>query len=411
MFIKIMKNNKLLNIMNNSVIILPTPVNINYFWNFGSLLGMFLLIQLITGLLLSMNYCPNMNMAFYSIINIMKNINSGWLIRDIHMNGASFYFLCMYMHISRNIYYHCYLNSHVWNIGILILFMSMGTAFMGYVLPWGQMSFWGATVITNLISAVPYIGDSIVLWIWGGFSINNATLNRFFSFHFIFPLMIFMMVIMHLFFLHMNGSSNPFGTNSNIYKIPFNPYFIIKDLIGFILMLLIFLFIILEMPYYLSDPDNFIPANPMNTPPHIKPEWYFLFAYSILRCIPNKLGGVLALFFSIFILFSMPMMKFNKLSTNKFLPNNQVMFWLFINSFIMLTWLGGQNIEVPFIYLNMLFTNIYFLFFFINPLSMKLWEKSLFKNVIIKNYIVPPKLILVKNIIIKNNDIFKHLKY
>nr|ALJ93777.1 cytochrome b [Megachile strupigera] len=377
-YMSFMKKNLLFNYMNKSFIILPTPLNINYWWNFGSLLGMFLLIQLITGLILSMNYCPNTMMAFNSIISILKNMNSGWLIRNIHMNGASFYFLCMYLHISRNIYYHCFLNKMVWNIGIMILFMSMATAFMGYVLPWGQMSFWGATVITNLISAIPYIGNMIVLWIWGGFSINNATLNRFFSFHFVFPIIIFFLVIGHLTFLHMKGSGNPFGSNSNIYKVPFNPYFIIKDLLGFFIMLLMFFFMILQIPYFLSDPDNFTPANPMNTPSHIKPEWYFLFAYSILRCIPNKLGGVLALFMSIMILFIMSFMKINKLSTNKFYPNNQLFYWLLINSFIMLTWLGGQNIESPFINMNILFTNLYFIFFLYNFSFMKMWDKMNF---------------------------------
>lgn len=375
---KLIKKNFILNLINKSIIILPTPSNINYLWNFGSLLGLFLLIQFITGFILSINYCPNTNLAFNSIIRIIKNTNSGWLIRNIHINGASFYFICIYIHISRNIYYQCFINNKVWNIGIIILFISIITAFIGYVLPWGQISFWGATVITNLISAIPYIGNYIVLWIWGGFSINNATLNRFFSLHFFLPIIIILIVILHLTFLHINGSRNPFGTNRNIYKIPFNPYFIIKDLLGFLIILFLFTFFILETPYLLGDPDNFIPANPINTPTHIKPEWYFLFAYSILRCIPNKLGGVLALIISIIILFIFSILKNNKITSNKFYPKNQIIYWLFINSFIILTWLGGQNIESPFININIIFTNIYFIFYFYNSLTIKIWDKIIF---------------------------------
>nr|QNO34140.1 cytochrome b [Osmia pedicornis] len=377
-YFKIFKSNKFLNIIYSSFNIHPTPVNINYLWNFGSILGILLLIQIISGFILSMHYCPNINYAFDSIIYIMKNVNSGWLFRYIHLNGASFYFLCMYLHISRNIFYQCYSSQHVWNIGIIILLTSMGTAFMGYVLPWGQMSFWGATVITNLLSAIPYIGPMIVEWIWGGFSINNATLNRFFSLHFILPLMIMIMVIMHLYFLHMTGSNNPMGTNSNIYKIPFHSYFSAKDIFGFFLIFWLFSFIILQNPNMLNDPDNWSIANPMNTPQHIKPEWYFLFAYSILRAIPNKLGGVLALLFSILILFILPLMMNHKFKTNKFYPLNNFLFWFFINNFIILTWLGSQVIDYPYTMINLIFTNMYFMFFILNMYIMKFWDKIIY---------------------------------
>nr|BBC20689.1 cytochrome b [Apis cerana] len=362
-----------------STIYLPTPMNINYMWNFGSILGIFLMIQIISGFILSMHYCPNIDIAFWSITNIMKDMNSGWLFRLIHMNGASFYFMMMYIHISRNMFYCSYKLSSVWGIGILILLISMAAAFMGYVLPWGQMSYWGATVITNLLSAIPYIGDTIVLWIWGGFSINNATLNRFFSLHFILPLVILFMVILHLFALHLTGSSNPLGSNYNNYKISFHPYFSIKDLLGFYIILFIFMMINFQYPYYLGDPDNFKIANPMNTPTHIKPEWYFLFAYSILRAIPNKLGGVIGLVMSILILY-ITILYNNKLMNNKFNLFNKIYYWMFINNFIMLTWLGKQLIEYPFIYINMFFTTTYFLYFFLSFYLSKLWENLIWKS-------------------------------
>nr|BBA21013.1 cytochrome b [Apis cerana] len=362
-----------------STIYLPTPMNINYMWNFGSILGIFLMIQIVSGFILSMHYCPNIDIAFWSITNIMKDMNSGWLFRLIHMNGASFYFMMMYIHISRNMFYCSYKLSSVWGIGILILLISMAAAFMGYVLPWGQMSYWGATVITNLLSAIPYIGDTIVLWIWGGFSINNATLNRFFSLHFILPLVILFMVILHLFALHLTGSSNPLGSNYNNYKISFHPYFSIKDLLGFYIILFIFMMINFQYPYYLGDPDNFKIANPMNTPTHIKPEWYFLFAYSILRAIPNKLGGVIGLVMSILILY-VTILYNNKLMNNKFNLFNKIYYWMFINNFIMLTWLGKQLIEYPFIYINMFFTTTYFLYFFLSFYLSKLWENLIWKS-------------------------------
>nr|ARX96612.1 cytochrome b [Xylocopa appendiculata] len=378
-FIKFMNSNIIMNKFINSIIMLPTPLNINMWWNFGSILGMMLLIQIISGLFLSMHYCPNINYAFESMIHIMKDVNYGWIIRLIHMNGASFYFIMMYIHISRNLYYNSYKLTHVWMIGVSILFISMATAFLGYVLPWGQMSFWGATVITNLLSALPFIGQMIVEWIWGGFSINNATLNRFFSLHFLLPFIILLLVIMHLFFLHSSGSSNPLGTNSNYYKIYFYPYFLIKDLLMMLLILLFFFIIILQNPYYLGDPDNFKIANSMVTPTHIKPEWYFLFAYSILRSITNKLGGVIALFMSIMILYFMPFMMNYLNKSNKFYKLNQFMYWLFINNFILLTWLGGQLIEYPYITLNKIITTTYFLYFLFNKFLYNFWDNLLKK--------------------------------
>jgi len=375
-----MKKNQLKLILKSSksTLYLPTPINISYLWNFGSLLGIFLIIQIVRGFILSIHYCPNIDIAFNRIIHITQNVKNGWLIHNIHINGASIFFICIYIHIGRGIYYNSFKLTHTWIIGIRIFLISIATAFIGYVLPWGQISFWGATVITNLISTIPYLGTRLVQWIWGGFSINNATLNRFYSIHFILPFIIIILVILHLFFLHTTGSSNPLGTNRNYYKIPFHIYFTIKDLYGFIVFSLIFIIIILEYPYIFCDPDNFIPANPIITPIHIQPEWYFLFAYAILRSIPNKLGGVIALIISILILYLLPWCN-SIINTSIFYPINQILFWLFINNFILLTWLGAQPIEFPFINLRQIISIIYFIYFILNYIIISLWDKIIYK--------------------------------
>nr|YP_010461837.1 cytochrome b [Tapinoma ibericum]UUF93603.1 cytochrome b [Tapinoma ibericum] len=373
-----MKKMNIMLIINNSLLKLPTPINISYWWNFGSLLGMFLSIQLISGFFLSMHYCPNTILAFNSIIHIMQNVNYGWLMHNIHINGASMFFICMYSHMGRGLYFNSFKLYNTWMIGVTIFFISMATAFLGYVLPWGQMSFWGATVITNLTSTIPYIGPMIVQWLWGGFSINNATLNRFYSIHFILPFVILMMVMLHLFFLHSSGSSNPLGLNSNFNKIPFNIYFTLKDIFGFMIFMIMFTIIILQYPYIFCDPDNFIPANPMVTPIHIQPEWYFLFAYAILRSIPSKLGGVIALLMSIMILYFMPLMN-SMMNSLMFYPNNQMLFWMFINNFIMLTWLGAQPIEYPYVNLSQILSIFYFSYFILLYLNFMYWDKNTYK--------------------------------
>lgn len=370
-------NKNLIKILNSNLILLPTPINISYWWNYGSLLGLFLIIQLIRGLILSIHYCPNVTQAFDRIIHIIQNINKGWLIRNIHINGASIFFICIYIHIGRGIYYHSYNLSKTWIIGITIYFSSIITAFLGYVLPWGQISFWGATVITNLITTIPYIGTMILEWLWGGFSINNATLNRFFSFHFILPFIIIILIILHLLTLHETGSKNPLGINRNFNKIPFHPYFTLKDLIIYSLYLILFITLNLIYPYIFTDPDNFTQANPLVTPPHIQPEWYFLFAYTILRSMPNKLGGVLALIISILILYTYLFTHY-KIKTNKFYPVNQIIFWLFINNFIILTFLGTQIIEYPYINIRQLLTITYFLYFIIRHYIFKFWDYIIF---------------------------------
>nr|YP_009441589.1 cytochrome b [Tachyta nana]AOY39264.1 cytochrome b [Tachyta nana] len=373
-------NHPLFKIMNNALIDLPTPSNISLWWNFGSLLGLCLIIQILTGLFLAMHYTANIEMAFNSVNHICRDVNYGWLLRTIHANGASFFFICMYLHIGRGMYYGSYKFIYTWMVGIMILFLVMGTAFMGYVLPWGQMSFWGATVITNLLSAIPYLGTMLVQWIWGGFAVDNATLTRFFTIHFILPFIIIAMVMIHLLFLHQTGSNNPLGLNSNIDKISFHPYFSFKDIMGFIMMLMILTLLTLLNPYYLGDPDNFTPANPLVTPIHIQPEWYFLFAYAILRSIPNKLGGVIALLMSILILLIIPFTNKSKFQSNKFYPINQIMFWMFFSIVILLTWIGMRPVEDPYIMTGQILTIIYFLYFIINPLMMMYWDKIIYNN-------------------------------
>nr|YP_010939200.1 cytochrome b [Pseudoligosita yasumatsui]WLF85674.1 cytochrome b [Pseudoligosita yasumatsui] len=374
------KENNILKILSNTLIYLPTPINISIWWNFGSLLGLSLMNQIITGLFLSMHYSPNIETAFFNIIHIIQDVNYGWIMRLMHMNGASMFFICLYLHIGRNMYYNSFKLLKTWMTGVMILLITMGTAFMGYVLPWGQMSFWGATVITNLLSAIPYIGNSIVEWLWGGFSVNNATLNRFYSIHFILPFIILFMVIMHLMFLHEYGSSNPLGINSNYFKMPFNPYYSIKDILGFIIMIMMLLILCMIKPYILGDPENFNKANPMITPIHIQPEWYFLFAYAILRSIPNKLGGVIALLMSILILIIMPFNSNYKIKGFKFYYLNKITFWMFIYLFFILTWIGARPVEEPYIIIGQISSIIYFSYFFISPSISKFIDKKMFIN-------------------------------
>nr|YP_009045349.1 cytochrome b [Parasarpa dudu]AHA03700.1 cytochrome b [Parasarpa dudu] len=374
----IRKNHPVIKIINSSLIDLPTPTNISSWWNFGSLLALCLMMQILTGLFLTMYYTANVDLAFFSINYICRNVNYGWLIRTLHANGASFFFICIYFHIGRGIYYESFNLKFTWMIGVIILFLLMATAFMGYVLPWGQMSFWGATVITNLLSAIPYLGTMLVNWIWGGFAVDNATLTRFYTFHFLFPFIILMLTMIHLLFLHQTGSNNPLGINSNLDKIPFHPFFTFKDLIGFIILISILTFLSLTNPYLLGDPDNFIPANPLVTPIHIQPEWYFLFAYAILRSIPNKLGGVIALVMSILILIILPFTYNKKIQGIQFYPLNQILFWFFITTIILLTWIGTQSVENPYIITGQILTLNYFSYFIINPILNKFWDKLIF---------------------------------
>ena len=360
---RIRKENPIFSPINSALIDLPSPTSISYFWNFGSLLGLCLIIQIITGIFLAMHYCPDIMLAFSSIAHITRDVNYGFSLKYLHANGASAFFLCVYVHIARGLYYGSYLRYQLWLSGITILLIMMLTAFIGYVLPWGQMSFWGATVITNFLSAIPYVGTDIVQWIWGGFSVNSATLNRFFSLHYLFPFFLAGLILIHLTLLHVSGSNSPIGLNTNTDKVPFHTYFTIKDFYGFIILGIILSTFIFYNPNTLGDPENFINANPLVTPIHIMPEWYFLFAYAILRAIPNKLGGVIALVLSILILIVLPFFHTSKVKSLTFRPIGKFFYWSFIINFILLTWIGSKPVEEPFILIGQLSSIFYFSYF------------------------------------------------
>nr|AAU87428.1 cytochrome b [Causus lichtensteinii] len=348
--------------------LLPVGSNISTWWNFGSMLLACLMIQILTGFFLAIHYTANINLAFSSIIHITRDVPHGWVIQSSHAIGASLFFVCVYIHIARGLYYGSYLNKEVWLSGTSLLVLLMATAFFGYVLPWGQMSFWAATVITNLLTAIPYLGTMLTTWLWGGFSINDPTLTRFFALHFILPFIIISSSSIHILLLHNEGSNNPLGTNSDIDKIPFHPYHSYKDLLMISILISILFLVLSFYPNIMNDPENFSKANPMITPQHIKPEWYFLFAYGILRSIPNKLGGALALMVSIAVLMSSPFTHTSFIRSMKFRPLMQLTFWTFIITFIVITWAATKPVEHPFTEVGQLASMMYFLFFISNPL-------------------------------------------
>ena len=347
----------------------PTPRNLNYFWNFGSLAGVVLVVMILSGLFLAMNYTAHVDLAFNSVERIMRDVNGGWMIRYIHVNGASMFFIVVYIHIFRGLYYGSYKAPRelLWILGVVLLLLMMATAFMGYVLPWGQMSFWGATVITNLFSAFPIVGESIVTLLWGGFSVDNPTLNRFFALHFLLPFVIVGVVILHIAALHQFGSNNPLGIDakSDKDKIPFHPYYTVKDLFGIGIFAIIFAFFVFFAPNFFGEPDNYIPANPMQTPPHIVPEWYFLPFYAILRSIPDKLGGVLAMFAAIGVLAVLPWLDTSKVRSAKFRPVYFWFFWLLVLDCFVLGWAGGKPAEGIYVVISRIATAYYFLHFLV----------------------------------------------
>ncbi len=361
----IRKENPVISLVNNMLIDLPGPSNISYFWNFGILLGVCLIIQILTGIFLAMHYCPDVNLAFSSVAHITRDVNYGFVLRYLHANGASLFFLCVYLHIGRGLYYGSYTKIIVWNVGVLLFLLMIVTAFLGYVLPWGQMSFWAATVITNLLSAVPYVGDDIVKWVWGGFSVSNATLNRFFSLHYLLPFVLAALSIVHLIALHEDGSNNPIGIRSDIDKVPFHHYYVLKDLYGIVVFVIVLSVVVFLFPYAGGDAENFKQANPLVTPVHIKPEWYLLFAYAILRSIPNKLGGVVALLFSILVLLFLPYLHKSRFKGLRFRPLSKIIFWFLVGDFLVLTWIGGQPVEEPYILIGQLASVFYFFYFLI----------------------------------------------
>ena len=356
----------LLTVINNHLIDYPTPINLNYFYGFGSLAGIMLVIQILTGIFLAMHYTPHIELAFNSVEHIMRDVNNGWLMRYTHANGASFFFIVVYIHIFRGLYYGSYIipREALWCSGVIIFILMMATAFMGYVLPWGQMSFWGATVITNLFSAIPIIGKDIVDWLWGGFAVDNPTLNRFFSLHFTFPFLIIGAVLIHLILLHEVGSNNPLGITLKTDNITFYPYFYTKDLFGLMILFLLFGIFIFYCPNTLGHPDNYIEANPMKTPLHIVPEWYFLPFYAILRSIPNKIGGVIAMFGSLIILLTIPFLNSSEIRSTAFRPIFKVCYWLLVLSFFLLGWVGQCPVEYPYTEIGVI-SMIYYFFFFI----------------------------------------------
>jgi ubiquinol-cytochrome c reductase cytochrome b subunit len=377
---RILKSHPLLKLVNAYLIDSSEPSNLSYLWNFGSLLAICLIIQIVTGVTLAMHYNPSVLEAFNSIEHIMRDVNNGWLIRYLHANTASAFFFLVYLHIGRGIYYGSYRapRTLVWAIGTVILILMMATAFLGYVLPYGQMSLWGATVITNLISAIPWIGQDIVEFIWGGFSVNNATLNRFFALHFVLPFVLAALALMHLIALHDTaGSSNPLGVSGNYDRLPFAPYFIFKDLITIFMFIFVLSLFVFFMPNVLGDSENYIMANPMQTPPAIVPEWYLLPFYAILRSIPNKLLGVIAMFSAILAIMLLPITDFGRSKGLQFRPLSKVAFYIFVANFLVLMQIGAKHVETPFIEFGQISTVLYFAHFAVIVPVLSLIENTL----------------------------------
>ena len=368
-----------LSILNNHLVDYPTPSNFSYLWGFGALAGICLGIQLVTGIFLAMHYTPHVDYAFLSVEHIMRDVNGGWFLRYMHANGASMFFIVVYLHLFRGLYFGSYASPRelVWIVGVVILLLMILTAFIGYVLPWGQMSFWGATVITSLASAIPVVGMDITYWLWGGFSVDNATLNRFFSLHYLLPFIIAGASIVHIAALHQYGSNNPLGCLAVVDKVSFYPYFFLKDLVGWVIFALFFSFFIYFAPNTLGHPDNYIPANPMSTPAHIVPEWYFLPVYAILRSIPNKLAGVAAIGLVFVSLLLLPFINTSSIRSSNFRPLHKKLFWLFVADCLLLGWIGCQPVEDPYVLIGQLASVYFFAYFLIFIPFLGKFEKAL----------------------------------
>nr|ACM79559.1 cytochrome b [Onisimus nanseni] len=369
------KKSVFFNLFNSVLVKLPTPSNLSTLWNFGSLLSLCLITQIVSGILLATAYTVSMQGSYELVFKLMEMSESGWLTRYIHANGGSLFFFCLYMHVGRGIYYNSFTASSVWNIGVTIFLMTMAAAFLGYVLPLNQMSYWGASVITNLFSEVPMIGPDLVKLIWGSNSVSEPTITRFFTFHFLIPFMILALVMVHITLLHQSGSSNPLGLKIYMDKIPFHSYLSYKDMMGALIMFFVFMLFCLYAPLMLGDDENFTQANPSVTPNHIQPEWYFLFAYAILRSIPNKLGGVVALVLSVLILYTLPFMFKAKMKSNQFYPLSKLSFYSFSVVVLLLTWNGACPVEDPYIVTGQTMTFLYFLYYLINPYLYVMWDK------------------------------------
>jgi ubiquinol-cytochrome c reductase cytochrome b subunit len=380
---RFIKKYPLLNTFNSFLLDYPVPPNISYLWNFGVLAGFFLVVQIATGIFLAMFYVPSSDAAFNSVQYIMRDINYGWLLRYVHANGASFFFIVVYVHVFRGLYYNSYVTPRelLWSLGVVILIVMILTAFLGYVLPWGQMSFWAATVITSLASAIPIVGEYVVIWLWGGYSVDNATLNRFFSLHYLLPFVIALLALLHIVVLHEHGSSNPLNVPVNSSnKISFHPFFVVKDALGILVFSILFCYTLFFWPDHIIDPTNNIPANPLVTPTHIVPEWYFLPFYAMLRSIPNKLGGVITLLFALGILFLLPFIA-NPIFKASFFETFKIfLFWSFLVVCVLLGWIGFKPIENPYLMLGQTLTALYFFYFFMISFVPPYIQKVTFKN-------------------------------
>jgi len=362
-----MNKNYLFALFDSHLIHYPSPLTLTYAWSFGSLAGICLVIQMLSGIFLAMHYTPDINLAFSSVEYIMRDVQNGWLIRYIHANGASMFFIVVYAHICRGLYYGSYMEPRelLWCSGVILLLLMMGTAFTGYVLPWGQMSFWGATVITSMVTAIPIAGQPIVEWLWGGFTVGNPTLKRFFSIHFTLPFIIAGVTLIHLILLHKDGSNNPIGSDSGIDDVPFYPYFAVKDIFALSCFLVFFGTFVFYFPNVLNHPDNYIPADPLQTPAHVVPEWYFLAFYAILRSIPHKAGGIVAMVGAILVLMLIPFTNKSYVRNTTYRPIFKFFFWLFIADYVILTWIGQKPVRNAFVFVGQVATFYYFFFFLV----------------------------------------------